>query len=1752
MRLLILSAIGAGLTLALLDADGGCTRPVASLPSLPPNTAMATFGHPALPQLEGTIVVAGPLSLDPADPYYSYSKIFRRTHELFAAWFNHERRGVVVRGRRYGVRFQWVGDGSSAEQVGNATSQSLRLGCADFAISSYSSGLTMAAARRSYAEGYLMMSAGAAATAVFTQNEWTFGLYPPAARYAEVGLAAIRHAAGAAPSGSCAAGCLRVAFVQADTLFTRAQCAGAPAAAAAAGLLLHAPTATVRREPDDAALDALLGGYAAAGVQVLVGCTYFSTALAIIAALERLDWAPHAVVLSEAVGTNVYTKRIGEGWWQGEYVLGQATWHKSLPWRGQFSGWTSQQFYERYAAAYDGFEVSYHGAANFAALCALMESIERAQSFDAGAVKTALEAADFVDFYGPIRFDAHHQIDLPMLLLQARRSRLQAVREGQLEEDVVFPLTAVRTAPLAFPMPPWAQRRCRLFGPQFASNLSAGRHPAIGRLSLECHGHGKCTAAGECACDDGWLGAACSVPRGLRCDAGAEPSDESSDDFTCEPCPVGKFKAAASNARCSSCPYASTTLRTGSKSYADCVCQEGFFRPNKTSPASSCAPCPSLALCRLDTVVASLEMRAGAWRLSNQTTRVYRCASTAAHHACSCIGHNYGVAAERNFSEPWGANTYGSTCDHAWDAPEAACAHAAAAWCEQKWCYVTDPSCPGARPTDFFKGTRYEEYLWFSYEQCGGNDTFGVTPRSAFASPCAGGAAAGEEGEGYCAAGHTGPKCEACTQDGLYYHAASLKCEACPTPGVAVGLSVAVGLGLTALLGLPSRAVHLRPIRRLTRLAAALHRGAALFSKLGWLAKLKVTVTSFQIWSGCPSLYGVTIPKELAEWFNIFSFLSLDFDDIYPAQCLGDLASRLWLSALFPFMLVGLILVCSAAWALFDVYPRVRGAALLSRTLLLALPPMLLVIFIFLPPVSRVLFETWLCERYDYSPSVYYLYLKASPAIRCYGAAHDRVAAVAMGLIVLWPLAMPALFACLLWHCREAIRAERPNKLSIAVGVLHREYRTRVFWWELVELFRRLLLNGTLVLLIRDELASMRLVFANFICFTYLMLLLTVKPYLRHDDNALAAAAAFVICCTFLCALLIKLVTDGREAYGADFGAVVGVGDPLSTAAIMLALGVVQLALVSLTLGVKAVNVARIEAEAQREHEENVRARGRMAHPPTTRWQLHPSKRFCLFLSHYKEEAGSDARYLRDLIQKMVAAPAYLDSADLLDLRSLFDDGVHQSEVLLVLATRSYLTRAWCLLEIWEAWREGIPVLVLPIAGRGYEPDDAVRLIENLETELEARNPGALKDVRRHLQQQDVCDLAGLKEALLTSMGLRRPLEHDSGRDYSHRARWMVSRHSNGLFRRGSAARSSIQSADAREVVQPLVWRPWSADHQILLTMRKLLDESALLAGKTLEWTDPSAHRSRRLTSHVTWRGKGEPAKQQQLLILYDRRDAAASSAALVLAEELQKHLGERDWRVMLGRASETTLSLEVSDSTVVLLLQTSCVLHGSGTLLQLYEAILQQVPILCVILARGGYDFIKARSHLASLADSLEAKQLASLRRLLLDRDIRLPAVSLALEDTLPKIISFPFEPLGGDADLEAFLQCFSDRLSLVMSKSQVERANRLLSFGSSKSTAPEPHEPHGRSSKWGPKDPLHMGVLVDPSNLDNETHDLNLNRSQRLSRWRALRLRVQEASWSSLRVLSSKSSTPLEKSGEAGLSLRHGRNSATCAMKI
>jgi hypothetical protein len=200
-----------------------------------------------------------------------------------------------------------------------------------------------------------------------------------------------------------------------------------------------------------------------------------------------------------------------------------------------------------------------------------------------------------------------------------------------------------------------------------------------------------------------------------------------------------------------------------------------------------------------------------------------------------------------------------------------------------------------------------------------------------------------------------------------------------------------------------------------------------------------------------------------------------------------------------------------------------------------------------------------------------------------------------------------------------------------------------------------------------------------------------------------AISCSFCLCFFFVCTIIIKVtltltltltlaptlaltlaltltkvttITDTIEGLNPSMERVLKVQEGFITflmiGTLILAL-LICLVILIMTMTQSAREAVRALLAAQKEEE----ARGRMSLPPLCDWQLAKGHNYCTFLSHYKVEAGSDARYLSDLIRRMTGAPAYLDSTDLVDLRLLFQDGVHKTDAFVILATKGVLTRPW-------------------------------------------------------------------------------------------------------------------------------------------------------------------------------------------------------------------------------------------------------------------------------------------------------------------------------------------------------------------------------------------------------------------------------------------------------------------------------------------
>jgi hypothetical protein len=127
------------------------------------------------------------------------------------------------------------------------------------------------------------------------------------------------------------------------------------------------------------------------------------------------------------------------------------------------------------------------------------------------------------------------------------------------------------------------------------------------------------------------------------------------------------------------------------------------------------------------------------------------------------------------------------------------------------------------------------------------------------------------------------------------------------------------------------------------------------------------------------------------------------------------------------------------------------------------------------------------------------------------------------------------------------------------------------------------------------------------------------------------------------------------------------------------------------------------------------------------------ARKTAAFLSHFKIQAGTEARLVHDkLKQSMGDVEIFLDSDDLQDLRLLLDH-VRASNVLVLLQTKSVLERPWVILELYTAITSDVPICGLNIQNAfPYDYGVALDFLTYFDKEIEIANPGAAALLLEH------------------------------------------------------------------------------------------------------------------------------------------------------------------------------------------------------------------------------------------------------------------------------------------------------------------------------------------------------------------------------------------------------------------------------------
>ena len=196
----------------------------------------------------------------------------------------------------------------------------------------------------------------------------------------------------------------------------------------------------------------------------------------------------------------------------------------------------------------------------------------------------------------------------------------------------------------------------------------------------------------------------------------------------------------------------------------------------------------------------------------------------------------------------------------------------------------------------------------------------------------------------------------------------------------------------------------------------------------------------------------VSMPASVAALLDRFEGINLNIDAFgLPLSCLqiGSFFNRLLFVVLAPYVLALLILAwCTTREALASKC----SLTLFKGGLIRALPYLLGLSFLAFPMVASLAFQVFVCENFDDGTS----FLMADYSVNCKDSdEYARVVSLAVVAIALYPIAIPSICLLLLLIARKSIIAEHPTLLSSSLAFLHQDYEPSMYWWEIVEITKK-------------------------------------------------------------------------------------------------------------------------------------------------------------------------------------------------------------------------------------------------------------------------------------------------------------------------------------------------------------------------------------------------------------------------------------------------------------------------------------------------------------------------------------------------------------------------------------------------------------------------------------------------------------------------------------------------------------------------
>ena len=267
------------------------------------------------------------------------------------------------------------------------------------------------------------------------------------------------------------------------------------------------------------------------------------------------------------------------------------------------------------------------------------------------------------------------------------------------------------------------------------------------------------------------------------------------------------------------------------------------------------------------------------------------------------------------------------------------------------------------------------------------------------------------------------------------------------------------------------------------------------------------------------SVANVQYPHEYQRFLDGVKLLDVDLGWMLSASCVVDIDfhDRLLFATIGP---IAMIMLLGMTYYIAARRNRQSQEAV-QNVQQKHLSAVLLLTFFVYSNVSSTLFQTFSCEHLEDEK----FYLRADYRIECDSAKHEKLQVYAAIMIFIYTLGIPTFYATLLFKNRDILKTDGTSRDNcsrvLPTSSLWKPYKPSVFYFEVIECARRVLLVGVVVFFNPNTASQIAVTLV--LAFIFVVLSESLDPYVSRWDTWLSRTGHVVVFVSVYVALLLKV-----------------------------------------------------------------------------------------------------------------------------------------------------------------------------------------------------------------------------------------------------------------------------------------------------------------------------------------------------------------------------------------------------------------------------------------------------------------------------------------------------------------------------------------------------------------------------------------------------------------------------------------------------